>query len=94
MISTVNVCLFLKKIFQNLLYLIWKFSVFKLKENVYVVEFEILNSDDGFICIAAALSDGMAIYMFTDHSNVILAINLKSSTKSKSKNLRIAFDGK
>ena len=53
--------------------------MFKLKENVYVVEFEIVNSDDGFICIAAALSDGMAIYMFTDHSNVSLVLHLEST---------------
>ena len=43
---------------------------FKLKDNVYATEFEIVNSDDGCICVAAALSDGSAIYMYTDTSNV------------------------
>jgi hypothetical protein len=43
---------------------------FKLKDNVYATEFEIVNSDDGCICVAAALSDGSAIYMYTDVSNV------------------------
>ena len=43
---------------------------FKLKDNVFATEFEIVNSDDGCICVAAALSDGSAIYMYTDASNV------------------------
>ena len=46
--------------------------VFKLKDNIYASEFEIITADDGCICVAAALSDGSAIFMFTDTTNVIL----------------------
>ena len=45
---------------------------FKLKDNIFITEFEIVNSEDGYICVAAALSDGNAIYMFRDASNVFL----------------------
>jgi len=48
---------------------------FKLKDSVYITEFEMVNSDDGFICIAACLSDGAPIYISTDQSNVKLKIN-------------------
>lgn len=44
---------------------------FKIKDNIYLVEFEIVNSDDGCISIAGTLSDGSAIYISTDQSNVI-----------------------
>jgi hypothetical protein len=43
---------------------------FKIKDNIYIVEFEIINSDDGCISIAGTLSDGNAIYISTDQSNV------------------------
>ncbi len=53
------------------------FLEFKLKDSVYIIEFEIVNSDDGCICIAACLSDGTAIYISTDQSNV------KNTTRQK-----------
>lgn len=45
--------------------------VFKLKENVYISEFE-LSVDYSFNCMAAVLSDGTAIYVILDNSNVNL----------------------
>lgn len=48
----------------NLLYI-----VFKLKENVYITEFE-LSVDYCFNCLAAVLSDSTAVYIISDSTNV------------------------
>ncbi len=52
--------------------LYWK--VFKIKDNVYVTEFEMAALDDGYICMAAALSDSSAIYLYSDSSNVSFSL--------------------
>ncbi len=46
-------------------------KVFRLKENVYVTEFELINLDEsGSIGMAAVLSDSSAVYIFSDSTNV------------------------
>ena len=52
------------------IYLLLSTAVFKLKDNVYVSEFEIINLDDGYVGMAAVLSDMSALYIFSDSSNV------------------------
>ena len=43
--------------------------MFKLKDTVFVTEFEI-GLDDGYIYLAGVLSDAGAIYLLSDSSNV------------------------
>ena len=47
-------------------------QVFKIKENVYVTEFELCETFDGYVGMAAVLSDSSAIYVSSDTSNVCL----------------------
>ena len=45
-------------------------EVFKIKENIFVTEFELCETFDGYIGMAAVLSDSSAIYVTSDSSNV------------------------
>ena len=47
------------------------FLVFRVRDNVYVTEFEMGNVDDGYPCLSAVLSDSSAIYLYTNASNVM-----------------------
>jgi hypothetical protein len=46
-------------------------KVFRLKENIYVTEFELCETFDGYVGMAAVLSDSNAIYVTSDSSNVV-----------------------
>lgn len=56
-------------------------QVFKLKENVYITEFE-LSVDYCFNCMAAVLSDSTAIYVISDNSNVFRGLIAKQNIAS------------
>ena len=45
-------------------------KVFKIKENIFVTEFELCETFDGYVGMAAVLSDSSAIYVTSDSSNV------------------------
>lgn len=57
--------------------------VFKIKEHIFIIDFELMNADDGTICMAAVLSDGSAIYLATDHTNIFRGLIARSHTQEK-----------
>ncbi len=59
------------------------YLVFRLKENVYITEFELINLDEASIGIAAVLSDFSAIYLFFDNSNLFRGIIAKNTHQDK-----------
>lgn len=57
------------------------FQVFKLKENVYITEFE-LSVDYCFNCMAAVLSDSSAIYIISDSTNAFRGLVAKVNDRN------------